>query len=55
MNRSSKVKAMKQHQSGVASKQVKPGKTFNGANFVAQKDESTKKVAAKSSAARKKK
>jgi len=53
VNRSSKVKATRQLQQGSATKQVKAGKAYNGANYVAQKDASAKKGAAKTAASRK--
>lgn len=53
MNRSHKVKATKVHQEHSGTKQSKAGKTYRGANYVAQKTESTKKNTARAAAARK--
>lgn len=53
MNRSHKVKATKIHQEHAGTKQSRAGKTYRGANYVAQKTESTKKNTARAAAARK--
>lgn len=53
MNRSHQVKATRLLQQGAASKQTRAGKAYKGANFVAQKEASAKKGAARTAASRK--
>lgn len=53
MNQSRKVHATKQHQSSAKTKTVKAGKPYRGANFVANREPSAKKNAARSAASRK--
>lgn len=53
VNQSHKVRATKQHQAGAKTKAVKAGKPYRGANFVANKEPSAKKNAARSAASRK--
>ena len=53
MNRSRQVKTTRQLQQGSASKQTRAGKAYNGSNFVAQKEASAKKGAARTAASRK--
>ncbi|HSG80313.1 MAG TPA: hypothetical protein VLD62_12080 [Acidimicrobiia bacterium] len=53
MTRSHKVKATRQPQQASAGKETKAGKAYKGANFVTQKEASTKKGAARTAASRK--
>jgi hypothetical protein len=52
MNQSHKVQATRRRQSGAKSKTIKPGLPYRGANLVAQREESTKKNAARSASSR---